>query len=696
MTTDMRVDRFDHNYDERRIQREVERKLLKKQSARDVGNRIGEPKDKERRKKGEARLLDFALIYFKNLFPLSFSEIHYDIINRFEDTINNGAMYCCACPRGFGKTTLAKVALIWAVITGRSRFAVLVANNAGRGIQLGDDVLRMLSSNQLLAEDFPEVVVPFRESDCSQRRLQSVTYNGEPIHADVKKGRIVLPNIPGSLSAESLIVTTGLTGSVRGLNYVTSSGEALRPDLVLCDDVQDAESAVSPTQTDGRYSILMSDVLGLAGAKGISCMITATVIASDDLAEKMLDNPEFHGHRYSLLKSFPKDMGLWKEWNEIRLNEARNNDYENKESNAFYKKHFDAMNEGAEVAWKERYNPKQDNDALEAAMKLYFRDPISFFSEYQNKPQKDLNENKLEINKEKFGLACDGASQKVCPVNSDFCTAYIDVHKNVLFYCVTAFDRAFNGRLVEYGAYPEQGVRLFTQSAPRITMSDVWDNAPIEACLAKSLGALVDQLSSTSYMDEEGNPIPLVKIGIDANWGDQTDTVYTFIRNKRDVRIYPTHGQFFGVTKDFNGGWIKKEDRVGLHWRIPRKRKDGLSYILIDSNYWKTFLFNRISSPLGVEGRITVYGSSVDHPLLSKHLSAEKATEVMTKDKRQMVWTLKANRDNHLLDCFVNCCVLANLEGAVYQDVVAATSKQKSRRAMAYKALRASAERGDL
>ena len=694
---DLRVrDRLKHSYDEARCLRENERRQAKREAGRDVLKRVGKPVNPARRKAALKSLQCFAETYFADLFPLEFSQIHLDIIQRFEDTINNGAMYCCACPRGFGKTTLAKVALIWAVFSGRSKFAVLVANNAGRGAALGEDVLRMFGANPLLAEDFPEVVVPFREADCQSRRLASVTYDGLSTYASLKTGRIVMPNIPGSLCPESVIVTVGLTGSVRGLNYITSDGRSIRPDLVLCDDIQDAESAVSPTQTDGRYSILMSDVLGLAGAGGLACMITATVIASDDLTEKMLNNPEFHGHRYALLTSFPKNMKLWKEWNEIRTLEAKANDYDGQGSREFYESHWDEMHEGAEVSWEQRFNPKQDKDALEATMKLYYRDPVSFYSEYQNQPKKDTFENNLQIDKEKLSLACDKADRLVCPAGSDFVTGFIDVHKEILYYTIVAFDRKFNGRLIDYGSFPEQGTKIYKQSSPRVAIQDVWPDDSLEAGLTKALDSLVHKIIDGNYIDESGDPVPFVRLGIDANWGDQTDTVYTFIRNLKDVRVYPTHGQFVGVTKEFNGSWIKPEDRVGLHWRIPKKKKNGLSYVIIDANYWKSFLFNRISTPPGGTGRITVYGEGIDHQLLAQHLSSEKATEVTTKDKRQMVWTLRSGRDNHMLDCFVNSCVMASIEGAMFDDVVVIANKQKSRRAMAYKALRASAQRGDI
>lgn len=684
---DLRTDRFQHNADERRIAKEAERKRLKSDSARDIGDQIGTPKDPERRAKAEASFVDFCLIYFPDLFPLAFSDIHKGVIARLEETIVKGALYCCACPRGFGKTTIAKVGVLWAVLTGRSKFVVLIANNAGRAGLLCDDLLKMISSNPLLAEDFPEATVPFRICDGSPRRLQSMTYHGDNIMASTTKGRIIFPRIPGSKCSESIVVTTGLAGSVRGLNHVTSRGEALRPDLVLCDDIEDAESAMSPTQTEGRYAILMSDVLGLAGAKGISCLITATVIAPDDLTEKMLNNPEFHGHRYKLVPSFPTKMNLWDEWNEVRLADLRNGGY-GEQATLFYKEHFDEMHEGAEVAWAERYNPRNDVDALEAAMKLYYRDQISFFSEYQNDPQKRNEDNVYCITSEKFDLTCAGSEHLEVPHESEFITGFIDVHKNLLFYTLVAFDRKFNGTIIDYGCFPKQKRKIYTLQNPGVSLENLYPGDPLESCITKGLRNLCDSLLNKTYFNTDGEEIKIKRLAIDANWGDQTDTVYSFIRNYRNEKIIPSHGKFVGVTSQFHTPGQHKEDWIGTHWRVPKKRKDGLRYLLIDTNYWKSFLYNRICTPEGANGRITVYGRPIDHPLLARHLSSEHATEVMTKGQRTLIWEQFAGRDNHLLDCLTGSCVLANLEGANYMDIAQETRHRNSRRALAYKSLR--------
>jgi hypothetical protein len=40
----------------------------------------------------------------------------------------------------------------------------------------------------------------------------------------------------------------------------------------------------------------------------------------------------------------------------------------------------------------------------------------------------------------------------------------------------------------------------------------------------------------------------------------------------------------------------KRGDRVGLHWRIPNTTgKRAMRHVLIDTNYWKTFVHARLA-----------------------------------------------------------------------------------------------------
>ena len=74
-------------------------------------------------------------------------------------------------PRGSGKTTLCQLAVLWATITGKSNFAVLIAANASRADQLLEDIKVWTEMNDALNEDFRKSVTRFanlNESRCAR------------------------------------------------------------------------------------------------------------------------------------------------------------------------------------------------------------------------------------------------------------------------------------------------------------------------------------------------------------------------------------------------------------------------------------------------------------------------------------------------------------------------------------------------
>ena len=55
----------------------------------------------------------------------------------------------------------------------------------------------------------------------------------------------------------------------------------------------------------------------------------------------------------------------------------------------FYRKNKIAMDEGADVAWKERFN-HDELSAIQHAMNLRLQNEAAFFAEYQNEPLPEI------------------------------------------------------------------------------------------------------------------------------------------------------------------------------------------------------------------------------------------------------------------------------------------------------------------
>lgn len=365
-----------------------QRNEKRRENELEIADKLPAVADPKRKERAAASLLCFLKTYFPDIFYLKFSPIHIEVIKRIEETVARGTLYALALPRGSGKTSICECAILWAMLTGKRRSVVLIASNQTRADAIKKEITSLLTFSERLAEDFPEACWPFAETARTPKRVKRLTYNGRPIRADSSKSFLVLPAIPGAACFEATLYAVGLGGSVRGLSYTTINGEKIRPDLVLIDDPQTRESANSAEQCAERRRIIYADILGLAGAgKKTACLVTCTVIRQGDLADNLLNrsiSPEFNGHRFSLLEKFPDNVELWNQWDKIRRLSLDNKGNED-DALEFYKLNRAAMDEGAVHNWNDRKEP-DDPSAIYSAMKLYYRDNESFFSEMQNKP----------------------------------------------------------------------------------------------------------------------------------------------------------------------------------------------------------------------------------------------------------------------------------------------------------------------
>ena len=657
-------------YAERHRQRSKEQAQRRLQEVSDIGE-LPPIVDKARRRKTTRSFKAFCETYFPDIFYLKWSPIHLETIKAIEEAVVKGAIQCLALPRGSGKTSLCQAAVVWAILTGRRRFGVLIAANQSRANQLLNDIKTWLETNELLLEDFPEVVYPIRKLEGISQRQRAQTYKGEKTAIDWKSGVLVFPTIPGSKSSGSRLAAIGLTSSgLRGLSAATREGEKIRPDLALADDPQDAESADSLEQTETRERIIKADVLGMSGpGKKIALLVTTTVIRADDLADRLLDhskNPEFRGKRYSLVSGLPENMNLWRKYADLRAVDLESGG-DGKTATDFYKSNRAEMDKGCKPLWKERYNDDEIS-AVQNAMNLYFRDEASFRSEYQNEAL-DSSPNATVIDSVALSNAGTNYPRGWIPSDADFVTAFIDVHKSLLYYCVAAFDRAFNGVLLDWGTYPKQNRAVFEMKDAFPDLFVAGATNALEPAVYRGLHALVESLFSREYLREDGSEIQLERLGIDAGWGQTHQLVLKFIRESdRRAMLYPSIGRYYGASsRQIDDYSTAQTTRRGDHWilyRDPIKAPNG--QVMFDSNHWKTRLLTGLGAKIGDPARLRVDGDFDEMRLLAKHFGAEFMMIEESGGARKEVWKPKRKgwTDNHLLDCFVGCLVAASINGA--------------------------------
>ena len=259
--------------------RAAERNRLRSEAGRDIGD-LPAVVNPERKARAENDFRFFCEVYFPLTFNLAWSPDHLKIIGKVEEAVLHGGLFALAMPRGSGKTSIAECACLWAVIYGHREFVCLIGSDESHAREMLESIQMELVSNDLLAEDFPEVCHPIGCLNGIANRCSGQLYKGERTHIGWVANEIVLPTIPGSPASGAIIKVGGITGRIRGMKYKRADGHTVRPSLVVLDDPQTDESARSLSQCATRERIIAGAVLGMAGpGKKISGIMPCTVSA---------------------------------------------------------------------------------------------------------------------------------------------------------------------------------------------------------------------------------------------------------------------------------------------------------------------------------------------------------------------------------------------------------------------------------
>ena len=236
------------------------------------------------------------------------------------------------------------------------KFVVIVSNNTRAASNILNDIWRMIQeSGTPFAQDYPEVTLPFQQTNGSFRRRQ--TYRGKSTDISKNAQQIVLARLQDDDGKElptsgSMIAVRGIGSGIRGMKKGT-----LRPSLVLLDDLQDAEMAENPESVDKLLNILKKDIMALGGKERLSILQTATPICPDDFVEHIKADINWKTTTYPAIIKYPDDMALWKKY--FTMYDSENAaGRSHKASLDFYRNNQQEMDKGAEV-----FNPTRFSKA---------------------------------------------------------------------------------------------------------------------------------------------------------------------------------------------------------------------------------------------------------------------------------------------------------------------------------------------
>ena len=610
--------------------------------------------------------LDFRLFcetYAAESFPLAWSPDHLTAIAKIEAAVLRGELFAFAMPRGSGKTTLCEWACLWALLNGHRQFIVLIGSDQAIAEQMLDSIKSHLEQNDLLAADYPEATYPIRALEGINARARGQTIDGTPTKIEWTADQITLATVPGGASSGAAVRVAGITGRIRGLRHTRPDGKTIRPDLVLIDDPQTDESAASPSQCATRERTLSGAILGLAGpGKTIAGLCTVTVIRTDDLADRLLDrqrHPSWQGERTKLVYEWPDAEDAWSQYAELRR-EGQRDGTGTGAADEFYRQRQAEMDKGARVAWTER-KAIGDLSAIQHAWNLRIdRGEAAFNAEFQNAPlADDITTDKLD--KRQLVLRATNIARGIVPAGHTKLTAFVDVQDRLLYWLVASWSESFGGHVIAYGAHPDQGSSYFEAASARKTLALATPGAGFEAALRAGLDETARLLLARDWQREDGVPMRISQLMVDANWGQSTAVVRNFARSSPfAASILPSRGKGVGASGTPMGPRKNRGDRAGLNWLVGKTAEGTQIEATYDTNFWKTFVSARLRLGLGDPEAIMLH--SGHHEMLIEHLVAEFPVRVEARGRSVDEWKSVA-RENHWWDCLVGCAVAASITG---------------------------------
>jgi hypothetical protein len=194
-------------------------------------------------------------VMFPDRFSLPFSSLHQQIFNIIDD--DSIQLAAIAAPRGFGKTSIVNLAYPAKKILFREkRFIVPISCTATQAVMQSENLKRELLQNPIIAELFGT--------------MKSDTFSKECWVT--QSGIMVLPRGAGQ--------------QVRGILHMH-----YRPDLIICDDLENSESVMNDELRQKLKEWFFADVCNSVNRskKDWKIIVIGTILHEDSLLANLVE-----------------------------------------------------------------------------------------------------------------------------------------------------------------------------------------------------------------------------------------------------------------------------------------------------------------------------------------------------------------------------------------------------------------------
>lgn len=253
-------------------------------------------------------------------------------------TVNTNAKIGIAAPRSHAKSTwFTKDFPISEVVYRKRKYIIIISETPTVAKANMEWIRNQLKFNRKLREDFGPLLSPKDQSNITDNSEEFIAW-----HDDGNGGKKQLALMQAASTGQAL----------RGRNW-----NGARPDLIICDDLEDARpggNASTPEQRTKLRDWFAQTVMSLGDPKGkrtAFVVVGTTVHMSSLLMQILHERADFNTRIYRAIIDEPAKMDLWEQ---CRLLYVDRNDLKRAETaRSFFDANKDAMLEGVRVLWPE-------------------------------------------------------------------------------------------------------------------------------------------------------------------------------------------------------------------------------------------------------------------------------------------------------------------------------------------------------
>ncbi len=244
---------------------------------------------------GEKHIAWFARYYFSHHIRTPIGELHREWIT----IMQSYDKVALACPREHAKSTWwSLIYVIYCILYDKKKFILLVSDTASQAESLLGSIVEELETNEKLIRDFGKLAgyVPPKSEEKEKWTAKEIV-----------------------TTSKIKVVARGWKSKLRGLKK-----GAIRPDLIILDDVENDENVESEDQRSKVKNVFNKSIQNL-GSQGTQIIVIGTILHFDSLLNELIANPRL-GWYTKLFRALENGVPIWSEWWSIERLEKKKSD----------------------------------------------------------------------------------------------------------------------------------------------------------------------------------------------------------------------------------------------------------------------------------------------------------------------------------------------------------------------------------